>query len=89
MAQGAARTLQDVAGGLILGPGVSSVLVNSLPISVLGDAVAGHGENQHAASSMLIGGPRSVLAGGKPVVKQGDPSTCGHTTTGSGNVLIG
>ena len=89
MAQGAARTLQDVAGGLILGPGVPSVLVNSLPISVLGDAVAGHGENQHAASSMLIGGPRSVLAGGKPVVKQGDPSTCGHTTTGSGNVLIG
>ena len=81
--------MQDVAGGLILGPGVSSVLVNSLPISVLGDAVAGHGENQHAASSMLIGGPRSVLAGGKPVVKQGDPSTCGHTTTGSGNVLIG
>ena len=89
MALGAARTLQDVAGGLILGPGVSSVLVNSLPISVLGDAVAGHGENQHAASSMLIGGPRSVLAGGKPVVRQGDPSTCGHITTGSGNVLIG
>ena len=89
MAQGAARTLLDSAGGLIIGPGESTVLVNSMPISVLGDAITSHGENQHLAASMLIGSPRSVLAGGVPVVRQGDPSTCGHISTGSGNVLIG
>lgn len=89
MAQGATRTLTDSAGGLIVGPGVSSVLVNGFPISVLGDAVAGHGENQHAAASMLIGSPRSVLAGGQPVIRGGDPATCGHISTGSSNVLIG
>jgi len=89
MAQGATRILIDSAGGTILGPGVSNVLVNNFPISVLGDGIAPHGENQHAASSMLIGGPRNVLAGGRPVVKRGDPATCGHTSTGSNNVLIG
>lgn len=89
MAQGATRTLTDSAGGLIVGPGASNVLVNGFPVSVLGDAVAGHGENQHAASSMLIGSPRTVFAGGLPVIRQGDPATCGHTSTGSSNVLIG
>ncbi len=89
MAQGATRTLTDTAAGTILGPGVSSVLVNGFSVSVLGSAVAGTGENQHAGEAMLIGGPRSGLAGGQPVIKQGDPATCGHTSTGSSNVLIG
>jgi len=88
MALGATRALLDTAGGLIVG-GEPSVLVNNMPISVLGDAVVGHGENQHAAASMLIGGPRTVIAGGIPVVRQGDPATCGHISLGSLNVLIG
>jgi uncharacterized Zn-binding protein involved in type VI secretion len=89
MARGAARALQDSAGGMIMGPGAPSVLVNSMPISVMGDVVAGHGDNQHSSAAMLIGGPRTVIAGGKQVVVQGDPATCGHICTGSGNVLIG
>ena len=89
MALGATRTQIDSAGGTIIGPGVSTVLVNGFPISVLGDVVAGHGDNQHAAASMLIGGPRKVLANGMPVVRRGDPATCGDTSTGSSNVIIG
>lgn len=89
MALGITRTFIDSAGGTIIGPGVNNVLANGFPVSVMGDAVSGHGENQHSASSMLIGGPRKVLAGGRQVIRQGDPATCGHTSTGSGNVLIG
>ena len=88
MALGATRALQDSAGGLIIG-GASSVMVNNMPISIFGDAVVSHGENQHQAASMLVGGPRTVFAQGMPVIRQGDPSTCGHIATGSSNVLIG
>lgn len=84
---GAARALQDSAGGLIIG-GASSVLVNNMPASIMGDAVTSHGENQHQSASMIVGSP-TVFAQGLPVVRQGDPSSCGHIATGSSNVLVG
>lgn len=84
---GAARAFQDSAGGTIIG-GAPSVLVNGFPVSVMGDGVVTHGENQHEAAAMMIGSP-SVLAGGLPVVRMGDPASCGHIATGSANVIIG
>ncbi len=85
---GAARVGVDAAGGTINGPGVPSVKVNGAPISVIGDAVAGHGKPPHKSPTMSTGSP-TVKAGGKPVCRAGDTATCGHATSGSSNVNIG
>jgi uncharacterized Zn-binding protein involved in type VI secretion len=85
---GAARVGVDAAGATINGPGVPSVKVNGAPISVVGDAVAGHGDPPHRSPKMSSGSP-TVKAGGKPVCRAGDTATCGHATSGSSNVNIG
>ncbi len=59
--RGASRVGKDVAGGVILGPGAPRVLVNNFPLSLNGDAVAGHGQNEHAGPTMT-GGSTNVLA---------------------------
>jgi uncharacterized Zn-binding protein involved in type VI secretion len=84
---GVARVDIDSAGGLILGPGIPKVLINGSPVAVVGDAVAPHGQYQHAAP-VLIEGSAKVFAGGKPVCRQGDAASCGHTiANGSSNVV--
>lgn len=76
----------DSSGGLITGPGVSSVKINGSKISVVGDLVASHGSGPHAAATMLQGSS-SVFAGGKGICRQGDSASCGHTLSpGSPNV---
>ena len=85
---GAARVGKDAAGGTINGPGVPSVKVNGAPISVPGDAVAGHGDSPHAGPTMS-GCSGTVKAGGKGVCRAGDAATCGHAASGSGDVIIG
>lgn len=61
--RGASRVGLDIAGGVVLGPGEITVLVNGFPISLLGDAVAGHGDPPHNAP-IMTGGSFNVLAGG-------------------------
>ena len=61
--RGASRVGVDIAGGVVLGPGEPTVLVNGFPISLVGDAVAGHGQNEHAGP-VMTGGSTNVLAGG-------------------------
>lgn len=61
--RGASRVGKDVAGGLVLGPGEITVLVNGFPISLRGDAVASHGDSPHNSATMT-GGSFNVLAGG-------------------------
>lgn len=91
---GAARVGVDAAGGTITGPGVPSVKVNGAPISVPGDAVAAHGCcgnpgcGKHCSATMA-GSSGTVKAGGKFVCRAGDAATCGHASTGSGDVIIG
>jgi uncharacterized Zn-binding protein involved in type VI secretion len=85
---GASRVGVDAAGGTINGPGVPSVKVNGAAISVVGDAVAGHGDPPHASPTMSSGSG-SVKAGNKPVCRAGDTATCGHAASGSSNVIIG
>ena len=60
--RGATRVGKDIAGGVILGPGEITVLVNGFPISLLGDAVARHGDDEHEAA-VMVGASTNVLAG--------------------------
>jgi uncharacterized Zn-binding protein involved in type VI secretion len=85
---GVSRVGVDSAGGTILGPGVSSVVVNGAPVSVIGDSVAGHGDGPHGGPTM-VGGSGTVIAGGIGVVRAGDPASCGDTATGSSDVIAG
>lgn len=85
---GVSRVGVDSAGGIILGPGVPSVIVNGAPISVIGDAVTGHGSEPHAGP-VMVGGSGTVFAGGIGVVRAGDAASCGDTASGSSDVVAG
>lgn len=76
-----ARVGVDSAGGVITGPGESSVLVNGSPISLIGDSVASHGDSPHS-SATIVSGSSTVKAGGVGVVRVGDSASCGHTVSG-------
>ena len=81
-----ARVGVDSAGGVITGPGESTVLVNGSPVSLIGDAVASHGTSPHD-SATIVSGSSTVRAGGVGVVRVGDSASCGDTVSGgSGNV---
>jgi uncharacterized Zn-binding protein involved in type VI secretion len=85
---GVSRVGIDSAGGTITGPGVPSVIVNGAPISIIGDAVAGHGDGPHAGP-VMVAGSGTVIAGGIGVVRAGDAASCGHTASGSSDVIAG
>ena len=79
----------SIAGGLITGPGATTVLVEGTPLSVVGDTVAPHGLAPHNAS-VIISGSTTVLAEGQPVDRVGDGASCGHVvSTGSATVQVG
>ena len=81
--------VDNVGGGLILGPGAPTIKVNGSTVSVLGDAVASHGSGPHAAAT-IITASGSVNAEGKAVVRVGDLASCGHTVaTGSPDTNAG
>lgn len=88
MANGIARVGQDSAGGPQMGNQNTTVFVNGTNAVVRGDRVAGHGTNQHSAPTM-VGASGSVYVGGKPICRQGDSASCGHTSTGSSTVFAG
>lgn len=85
---GVSRVGVDSAGGIITGPGVPSVVVNGAPVSVIGDSVAGHGDEPHGGPTM-VGGSGTVIAGGIGVVRAGDAASCGDTASGSSDVIAG
>ena len=64
--------------------GVASVRVNGRPIVVPGISVTPHpccaqpGCGIHC-SAVTSGGSGTVRAGGKPVIRDGDSDTCGHS----------
>ena len=85
-----ARAGVDTGGGLIDGSGISTVLVNGSPISVVGDSVADHGSGIHNPPNAIVDGSSTVFAGGIAVTIIGSNVDCGHTvTTGSSNVNAG
>lgn len=83
----------DLAGGSLITPVVPTVLVNGIPIAVIGTAVAPHPpcplEPSHCSAAVITGNA-TVLAGGIPVSGVGDVASCGHPiVTGSVNTLVG
>jgi uncharacterized Zn-binding protein involved in type VI secretion len=85
----AAKVGESLAGGTITGPGCSTVFVEGLPLSVVGDTVAPHGIAPHN-SSAIVTGSTLVLAEGLPVVRVGDLASCGHTVSiGAATVEVG
>lgn len=78
----------SLAGGLISGPGVATVLVEGQPCSVVGDAVASHGVPPHNAAT-IVSGSTTVLVGGQPCDKVGDLASCGHAiSVGAATVQV-
>lgn len=65
-------------GGPIIGPGVPTVLIGSLPAAVVGDLCVCVGP-----PDSIITGSSTVLIGGKPAARMGD--TCAH----GGSIVIG
>lgn len=82
------------SGGVAVGPGALSVLINGRPACTPGTRVSPHpccGKKCPLccfASTTL--GSLSVTAEGKPIVYVGSPDTCFHTRrTGSTDVMVG
>lgn len=65
-------------GGLIIGPGVRTVLIGKLPATVMGDSCVCTGP-----PDSIVKGSSTVMIGGKPAVRMGD--TCAH----GGSIVIG
>lgn len=86
------RVGTDMAGGgIIIGPGAPTVMVEGAPISTVGDGIATHGEAPHTSGSSLIAsGSSTVLALGKFVSIAPGTVSCGHTLSpGSFTVITG
>lgn len=73
---------QDLAGGLIVGPGKPNWTWNGKPISVLGDAILPHGSGPHAGPK-IVQGSSWMTIDGIPVTHTGDAASCGHTAVGT------
>ncbi|MFN3996977.1 PAAR domain-containing protein [Algoriphagus sp.] len=79
-------------GGVVVGPGNSTVLISGMPAATLGDThICGLAPNVHQPnSSPFIEGSVSVFIGGKPALRVGDRTGCGATVVvGASTVLIG
>ena len=65
-------------GGPVVGPGVPTVLIGSLPAAVLGDSAVCVGP-----PDTIVKGSATVFIGGKPAARLGD------TTAHGGSVVLG
>lgn len=72
-------------GGPIIGPGVPTVLIASMPAAVLGDSCTCVGP-----PDTIIMGSATVMIGGKPAARLGDSTVHGGSiVAGAPNVMIG
>lgn len=72
-------------GGPVLGPGVPTVLIGSLPAAVVGDLAACVGP-----VDTVIQGSATVMIGGRPAVRLADPTAHGGSiVSGCPTVMIG
>lgn len=75
---GAARVTDPTThGGTIVGPGVPTVLVGSMPAAVLGDMHACVINPGHPPASPFTMGSATVLISGRPALRAGDVCGCG------------
>lgn len=78
-------------GGLVTGPGVSTVLIGGQMAAVMGDMhscpIAAPG---HLVSSVFAIGSTTVMIGGRPALRAMDICACGASVAaGCPNVIIG
>lgn len=72
-------------GGPIIGPGVATVLIASMPAAVLGDNCTCVGP-----PATIVKGSGTVMIGGKPAARLGDSTAHGGTiVVGAPTVIIG
>lgn len=72
-------------GGPVIGPGVPTVLIGSLPAAVVGDSCICVGP-----PATIVKGSATVLIGGKPAARMGDTTSHGgNITVGCPTVIIG
>lgn len=72
-------------GGPVIGPGVPTVLIGSLPAAVVGDSAVCTGP-----PDVIVKGSSTVMIGGRPAARMGDTTAHGGTiTVGLPTVLIG
>ncbi|MCI5142533.1 MAG: PaaR repeat-containing protein [Candidatus Electrothrix sp. ATG1] len=79
-------------GGIIVGPGVPTVLIGGMPAAVAGDThVCAIPPPGHAPTSSLFPmGSTTVMIGGKPALRVGDTCLCGAgAAAGEPTVMIG
>ena len=88
---GVVRVGRDSAGGgIVIGPGNPTVLVNGAPISTVSDVILTHGPAPHI-QPLIATGSKTVFAGGRPIsLALSSVVTCGDTLLpGSTNVIAG
>lgn len=89
MPQKAKVGVSTVQGGIILGPGAPSVLVEGFICSVVGDSVAPHAPFTGLHNSAtIIQGSSTVSAEGKPEAYFGALASCGHVIDGSCAITV-
>jgi uncharacterized Zn-binding protein involved in type VI secretion len=72
-------------GGPVIGPGVPTVLVGSMPAAVVGDLLVCVGP-----PDTIVKGSTTVMIGGKPAARQGDLTSHGGViVAGFATVQIG
>lgn len=75
-------------GGVLIGPGVATVLIGGMPATVVGDT---HICSSHqGAVTVFPTGSSTVLIGGRPAVRTADLCLCGAAAAvGEPTVMIG
>ena len=78
-------------GGVVTGPGVSTVLIGGMPAAVLGDMhTCPIPPPPHIPSSPFVVGSATVLIGGRPALRTTDVCGCGAmVAVGCPTVMIG
>lgn len=77
----------NTGGGAIL-MGIPNVLVNGLPIAVMGMPVSPH--SYYHVGTVTVPTQFSVICNGMPVIKMGDVDSCGDMRLGGSlNVFVG
>lgn len=90
----AARTGDPTShGGLIVGPGIPTVLIGGMPAATVGEGTTCPVQSPSGVphgSSVITGGSLTVLIGGRPAARLGDGTGCGAVIAqGCPTVLIG
>lgn len=77
--------------GIIVGPGVATVLIAGRPAAAVGDAHACRFPPPAVhPTTPIIAGSGTVLIGGRQAARLGDHAGCGATiVTGAGSVIVG